>query len=312
LAHPRLAPRAALPALDQAVRDRLLGREVFVDGQREPETRGRAVELRRYVDRSAGRLAASLRHVDALAARTRATRVLEIGADPWFMTQLIVERGTVPTVAGKRPGLWREDESASSPREVRLRWDGMDVGLEQHLFDVERDRWPFADESFDLVVCAEVIEHLVFSPAHMLYEANRVLRHGGGLLVATPNAVAGAKRAAMARGRNVWAAYSGHGPYGRHNREFTPGEVELVLRLAGFSAEIVLENLAGYETAEPLGRALQAVARAPLAATRRLRDHIFASALKVAPPSYAFPEELYRVFDPERMRLTGAPLPDER
>ena len=48
------------------------------------------------------------------------------------------------------------------------------------------DPLPFADETFDLVWCTEVIEHVV-NPAFTLGELNRVLKPGGKLLLSTPN-----------------------------------------------------------------------------------------------------------------------------
>jgi methionine biosynthesis protein MetW len=45
---------------------------------------------------------------------------------------------------------------------------------------------PFADDSFDLVVCVEVLEHLL-SPDGAATEIRRVLRPGGRLVASTPN-----------------------------------------------------------------------------------------------------------------------------
>lgn len=44
---------------------------------------------------------------------------------------------------------------------------------------------PFADASFDALLCSQVLEH-VFAPAEFLGELQRVLRPGGQLLLATP------------------------------------------------------------------------------------------------------------------------------
>lgn len=47
-------------------------------------------------------------------------------------------------------------------------------------------RWMFADEFFDVVVCHHVIEHLS-DPIDHVHEMRRVLKRGGGLLMATPD-----------------------------------------------------------------------------------------------------------------------------
>lgn len=48
---------------------------------------------------------------------------------------------------------------------------------------------PFEDESFDLVWCAEVIEHLR-DPEHALGELRRVTKSGGAIVLTTPNSYA--------------------------------------------------------------------------------------------------------------------------
>lgn len=44
---------------------------------------------------------------------------------------------------------------------------------------------PFQDERFDFILCSEVLEH-VFNLDEILSELNRVLRHGGTLLITVP------------------------------------------------------------------------------------------------------------------------------
>jgi len=45
---------------------------------------------------------------------------------------------------------------------------------------------PFPDESFDVITCGEVIEH-VFDPDKMLTDFHRILKRSGTLIITTPN-----------------------------------------------------------------------------------------------------------------------------
>jgi SAM-dependent methyltransferase len=51
------------------------------------------------------------------------------------------------------------------------------------------ERLPFADASFDLVTCSEVLEH-IRTPSRALREMHRVLKPGGTLLLSTPSRTA--------------------------------------------------------------------------------------------------------------------------
>jgi len=108
--------------------------------------------------------------------------------------------------------------------------------VEVSFFDIERDPFPHDDESFDVVLCLEVLEHLCVDPMAMMGEVNRVLKPGGTFILTTPNAV---------RTANVVNAILGDHPYGwapyngfdgnRHNREYTPREIEKLLGCGGFA-----------------------------------------------------------------------------
>lgn len=126
-------------------------------------------------------------------------------------------------------------ESGFVGEEVRVRGaEGADVRVS--VFDVERDEFPLEDDSFDVVLCLEVLEHLCIDPMGMMAEVNRVLKQGGTFVLTTPNAV---------RAANVVNAILGEHPYGwapyngfdgnRHNREYTPREIEKLLCCGGFA-----------------------------------------------------------------------------
>lgn len=53
--------------------------------------------------------------------------------------------------------------------------------------NIEIETWPFPGETFDAVVCTEVLEHLIFDPAFAMNEMNRVLKPAGVALITVPN-----------------------------------------------------------------------------------------------------------------------------
>jgi|SRR6266566_1019676 len=63
-------------------------------------------------------------------------------------------------------------------------------GIEGHCIDTSSEPLPFADESFDLVICLETIEHMM-NPYYALMEMRRVLRRGGRLVCSVPNPIWG-------------------------------------------------------------------------------------------------------------------------
>ncbi len=112
------------------------------------------------------------------------------------------------------------------------------------LFDAEKDTFPYQNDHFSTVLCCELIEHLANDPMHMMAEINRILKPGGHLVLTTPNIASIRGLAAILLGYHpgFFPAYirpsDGEETEARHNREYSPREVHLLLVDAGF--EVVL------------------------------------------------------------------------
>lgn len=140
---------------------------------------------------------------------------------------------------------------------------------------------PFSDGSFDVVVIAEVLEHL-FDPLEAAREARRVLRSGGDLLVTVPNIAHWRNRADLALlgrwhpgGDDQSVSEPWRDP---HVRFFTPRTMRSFLLAAGFTPVAV----GGYV---PSGRVLERMPGARRFARDRAEPRGSARALVNAAPS---------------------------
>ena len=98
-------------------------------------------------------------------------------------------------------------------------------GIEVAVLDVETAPFPWPDQSMDVVVCNQVLEHLknVWRPMSEIF---RVLRVGGRCVIGVPNLASLHNRVLLALGRQPTAIRT----FGPHVRGFTLRE------LAGFVA----------------------------------------------------------------------------
>ena len=97
---------------------------------------------------------------------------------------------------------------------------------------------PFGDESFDIVVFSEVLEHLTLSAIDVvLNEIHRVLKKGGILLLSTPNLFSLSHRIKFAMGIDLGYTLDLNAKEGTndHLREYSARELGYLLHKHGFA-----------------------------------------------------------------------------
>jgi len=172
------------------------------------------------------------RYIDTLKllppAEKRDLKLLDIGCFPGHLAVLAANRGY--SVFGINSNI--EEDKVYEKFNERMIKKGIPVSI----CNVETETFPFDKESFDVVLCCELIEHLYINPYHMLKETFRVLKRGGLFILTTPN---------LAWGNNITGLIRGISPhpslerpfnesfssilYHRHNREYTAKELVYML-----------------------------------------------------------------------------------
>jgi SAM-dependent methyltransferase len=228
-------------------------------------------------------------------------RALELGANPYFTTMLLrdftrLELTLANFFAEGMPAhgeqqVFSRDRTTQALTSVTLPFDH---------FNIENERFPYADEEFDVVFFCEIIEHLLMDPLRVLAEVRRVLRPDGQLVLTTPNVSRLENVTRMIAGANIYDPYSGYGPYGRHNREYNKHELHSLLTYAGFAPDALFsadvhENQAYAYAAADRVDALVRFREADLG------QYLFVRCLKVGEAHERKPDFLYRSYPPDQL-----------
>jgi ubiquinone/menaquinone biosynthesis C-methylase UbiE len=205
------------------------------------------------------------------------------------MTPLIKRFGLYGEIA--ITGWWQ-----GSPREklqrLRHATSGEELSFVMQNVDVERDRFPYPDQHFDVALCCEIIEHLVEDPMHMLLELNRVLKWGGLVILTTPNITSAfsVRKALAGDSPYIYGEYNLQSRADRHSREYTPQDVRTALEAAGFKVIRLFTKSFWHPTDEEFLRWLDQATGVP----RELRgDNIFAVGRKASAQIERYPDRLY-------------------
>ncbi|MFZ2388016.1 MAG: class I SAM-dependent methyltransferase [Polaromonas sp.] len=169
------------------------------------------------------------------AFKTRSS-ALEIGGYPFLLTSALKDHGYEIQTIDKLtlPASRLADQ----------------LGLKVTGCDIETEKLPFADDSFDDILLNEVFEHLRIDLNFTMDEIRRVLRPGGRLWLSTPNlrSLRGIvnflfkSEAWGVVGDGIYAQYQSLKSPGfmGHVREYTSKEVADFLRAIGFKIEVII------------------------------------------------------------------------
>jgi len=152
-------------------------------------------------------------------------KVLDVGCGTGFLSLLMKNQDN---------DVYGIDISEVALRKAELK------GIKVKRGDVE-NTLPFDDNTFDIVVCSEVIEHL-FNPMYLLEEIWRVLKPDGYIVLSTPNVAYFLRRIALFFGKFPeevkWARTSNTNEW-EHIRFFTINSLRKILESAGFNCNEV-------------------------------------------------------------------------
>jgi glycosyltransferase involved in cell wall biosynthesis/SAM-dependent methyltransferase len=165
-------------------------------------------------------------------------------------------------------------------------------------FDAEKDRFPYEDESFSTVLCCELIEHLFEDPMHLMVEVSRILKPGGHVVLTTPNVASLRAISAILLGYHpgFFHAYIKPAESGevdaRHNREYAPREIHLLLENSGFEVTLLETGEFRDEPHPEFGWVNHLLERYRVESTLR-GDGIYAVGRKTGPVCERYPGWLY-------------------
>jgi len=164
--------------------------------------------------------------------RNESLKILDIG--PSFQTEIL--RKTLPEAIVNTLGI---KASRFKPRP-------QDRHFQFNLNDAQyQERWP-KTEKHDLVILAEVIEHLYTSPVLVFKCISTWLKSGRYLFIQTPNACALSKRLKMFIGKNPYEMIRETRSNPGHFREYTVGELISIGNQSGFT--LVEHTICNYFT----------------------------------------------------------------
>jgi SAM-dependent methyltransferase len=178
----------------------------------------------------------TLNDVLAFAERHECKRVLEIGAFFGVVSVCLSKRGFAVSAVDIPEYMLMAEQKR---RYEHYAIDTAGVRLQDYLL-------PFEDESFDVVIMCEVLEHLNFNPLPLLKEINRIGRPDSLFYLSLPNLAQYMKRLRLLFGRPILIPIQSYFDQldpdkleivNDHWREYTGPEIRELLERMGYRIE---------------------------------------------------------------------------
>ncbi|HVJ67510.1 MAG TPA: class I SAM-dependent methyltransferase [Caulifigura sp.] len=173
------------------------------------------------------------RYARRLKSDRSAVRILEIGAFTGVVSVALAKLGYTVTAT----------DMPFVINHAQMQEFFLNAGISTLAHDLTMSTMPVAPGSFDIIVFAEVLEHLNWNPLLTLQEFHRILAPGGAVYCATPNLASLKNRASLATGKGFYSPIS-HlkvslipdtgASVGIHWREYTKSELCELYECAGF------------------------------------------------------------------------------
>lgn len=167
-----------------------------------------------------------------------AQQALVVGASPLegFLLSRLAPHLKVRMIGSPESFIYQSPDAFEFSRHVSGAERGECFSVERHNIEISA---PFADGSFDVVICLEVIEHLRRDPLGAICDMRRLLRDGGLMYLSTPNLNSvNAIRRSLEWESPMFFPSFGPPPVGViHAHEFSVREIELLVRRAGFTID---------------------------------------------------------------------------
>ena len=110
------------------------------------------------------------------------------------------------------------------------------TGIDIDDCDLQKDSLPYCNNSFNVVVASEIIEH-IWDCDRFLQDIRRVLKPGGRLIITTPNLASLGRRLMLLKGTSPYVDNFIYPDEAGHIKHFTQKDFGYLLEKNGFTVE---------------------------------------------------------------------------